>query len=145
MPSEETNKITREEWRELGFFYEYVDAAKLWRLRGSRAGLLSFADTLRKYTLNPRNRELSEHDHLGPYMYLTIGTWTKAEISDHWIAGPLEDLQRLSTFLRERLLSAQSGDTLHLRETFAPGSSCELELCIEANGFDPAAADTLCW
>jgi hypothetical protein len=32
---------TREEWRNLGFSYDRDDAAKEWRLRGSRDGLLA--------------------------------------------------------------------------------------------------------
>jgi len=43
MPSEATNNATRREWRELGFFYDRDDENKVWRLTGSRAGLLRFA------------------------------------------------------------------------------------------------------
>ena len=39
----ETQDHTREEWRELGFFYDRDDDAKEWRLRGSRDGLRRFA------------------------------------------------------------------------------------------------------
>jgi hypothetical protein len=40
MPSEATNRATRREWRELGFFYLRDDRTKVWTLAGSRAGLL---------------------------------------------------------------------------------------------------------
>jgi hypothetical protein len=40
MPSDAANQATKREWRELGFFYERDDHAKVWKLTGSRAGLL---------------------------------------------------------------------------------------------------------
>jgi hypothetical protein len=42
MPSEATNRATRREWRELGFFYLRDDRTKVWTLAGSRrAGFVS--------------------------------------------------------------------------------------------------------
>src|ERR1035437_4077384 len=96
MPSEEVNQSTRREWKALGFFYDKDDVAKKWRIQGSADGLRIFSDLLRKYAEDSRNLVLSEHEHFGPYMYLEIGTWDKAVITDHWIAGPLNELLRLS-------------------------------------------------
>jgi hypothetical protein len=124
MPAEKINEIARREWRELGFYYYQDNNSKEWLLRGSRGGLMRFADLLRQYVGDPRNRKLSEHDHLGPYMYLEIGTWNRPEITEHWIAGTLDDLNR---------------------HDYAPDSPYELVLEVCDDGFDPAKADPACW
>jgi hypothetical protein len=145
VPTEKVNEATRQEWRELGFFYDRDDETKEWLIRGSRAGLFGFARTLREYSKNPRRQQLSEHDHLGPYMYLEIGTWSARVIDDHWIAGTLEDLSVLSALITERVSKAKEGDVLMLREAYAPASPYELRLEARGDEFDPAAADKACW
>ena len=145
MPSEKTNQATRREWRELGFFYDRNDDEKEWLLRGSRAGLLRFAQILRDYSENPANRGISEHDHLGPYMYLEIGTWSEPTITDHWIAGTLDELRRLSTLIQEVVVPAKEGDLLRFRDAYAPNAPYELVLELCADAFDPAVADPACW
>jgi hypothetical protein len=145
MPAEKVNEATRQEWRELGFFYDRDDGTKEWLIRGSRAGLLEFSRILREYSKNPGRQQLSEHDHLGPYMYLEIGTWSARVIDDHWIAGPPEDFGVLSALIAERLSKAKEGDMLRLREVYAPASPYELRLEVCGDEFDPAAADRACW
>jgi hypothetical protein len=66
MPSDATNRMTRDEWRALGFFYDVDDAAQRWRLVGSKAGLRRFAEMLRTYASNPKHAVPGEHDHFGP-------------------------------------------------------------------------------
>lgn len=145
MPTEKANEVARQEWRELGFFYDRDDATKEWLIRGSCAGLLGFARALLDCSNNPRRQQLSEHDHLGPYGYLEIGTWSARVIDAHWIAGPLEDLSVLSALITERVSMAVEGDVLKLREAYAPASPYELRLEICGNEFDPAMADKACW
>ena len=145
VPSEMVNEATRREWRELGFFYERDDARSTWLILGSRSGLLTFARILLEYSNNPQRRQLSEHDHFGPYAYLEIGTWRTAEITDHWIAGTLADLNRLSGLVEKQVLNARTGDRLPLREAYAPNASYELVLELCDDDFDPAAADAACW
>jgi hypothetical protein len=145
VPTEETNEAIRREWRELGFFYELNDDVKEWLFRGSRAGLLTFARSRHDYSNNPRHRQVSEHDHFGPYMYLKIATWDAPEITDHWIAGTLEDLSRLSVLVGEQVLKAKTGDMLRFRKAYAPSSAYELVLEMCDDEFEPAAADRACW
>jgi hypothetical protein len=145
VPSESINEETRREWRELGFFYHRDDPRTTWLIRGSRSGLLAFGHVLREYSNNPRRRQLSEHDHFGPYSYLEIGTWSAPEISEHWIAGTLEDLERLSGLVEERVLKAKAGNRLSLRKAYAPNASYELTLEMCEDDFDPATADVACW
>lgn len=142
MPSEAANEMTRKEWRELGFFYDRDDAAKEWRLIGSVEGLLKFADILHDYASNPKNEGLSEHDHLGPYMYLKIGKWNVPVITDDWMAGTLGDLLRLSSVLKEALESAKENDMMKFKNVFSPLSSYELILEVRNKFFDPPSADS---
>ena len=145
MPTEKVNEATRREWRELGFFYERNDVTKEWLIRGSRAGLFRLAQALLEYSKNPRRQPISEHDHLGPYMYLKIGTWSARVIDNHWNAGTLEDLSTLSALIAERISKAAEGDALLLRAAYAPASPYELRLDVSGDGFDPATADKACW
>ena len=94
---------TREEWRELGFFYCRDDATKEWRLTGSPSDLLRFINLLREYAGKESNLMVGEHDHLGPHMYLTIQTAEEPDITDRAIYGRLPDIARLAGLLGARL------------------------------------------
>ena len=145
MPSEAVNKKTRQEWRQLGYFYDRGDDVKEWRIVGSVAGLRKFARLVQIYASDPRSIQMSEHDHFGPYGYLTVGTWNVPLIDKHWIAGPLSDLLRLCVLVNERIVAARVGETLKFREAYAPASPYELVLEVRDDAFDPASADTGCW
>ena len=145
MPSEVVNQATRREWRELGFFYLRDDDAKEWRIVGSVAGLRKFARLVQDYASDPTSVQISEHIHIGPYMDLEIGTWHVPLIDRHWIIGPLPHLIRLSALLSERIDGARVGETLKVREAYAPTSPYELVLDVRDDEFDPARADTDCW
>lgn len=144
MPAHDVNTQTRKEWRELGFFYDRDDARRRWRLVGSKTGLAGFCQLLRKYVANPRNAEVSEHDHYGPYMYLKIMTWTDAALNNAAIAGRLEDLSRLASMLEARLAAASPGQSFEIGREYSPASDYELEVQVADAGFDPASADPCC-
>jgi len=143
MPSDATNRATRREWRELGFFYDRDDEAREWRFVGSRSGLLRFRDLLLAYVADQRNTRQSEHEHYGPYMYLEVMTWPDAGFDDHAIRGTLHDLKRLSELLDSKLSSAAPGSTVRIRSEFAVESPYSLVLDIRHEGFDPACADPM--
>jgi hypothetical protein len=145
VPSEATNEATRREWRELGYYYERDDERREWILVGSRASLTGFAQCVRAFASDPKNAGISEHDHLGPYMYLEIGTWNEPQITDHWIAGPPADMLRLAVLIEHQLASSIVGQCITLRSKFAPGSPYELRMKVKDESFDPAAADSNCW
>jgi hypothetical protein len=132
---------TREEWRTLGFHYDREDSTKLWRLSGSRVGLLRFAELLDLYVANPRNQLLSEHEHYGPYSYLEVMTWQDAGIDDHSIHGSLEDLERLGVLIRSTVEQLRPGQSAEIREHFAADSNYGLMLSLRNDGFDPASLD----
>lgn len=141
MASEATNESTRREWRELGFYYDRNDELQQWRILGTQTGLLEFARHIREYAADPSNRQISEHIHLGPYWYLEIGTSHTPEITDHWIAGPIEALSALANEIEVRLATVELPTVINLRAAFAPESPYELTLEVQPEGFDPALAD----
>jgi hypothetical protein len=145
MPSEATNRATRREWRELGFFYSRDDGNKVWKLTGSRAGLLRFRDALLSYVADPRNAQKSEHKHFGPYGYLEVMTWPEAGFDNHAIRGTLTDLARLSALIGAKLATATPGHRVRIHEEFAPNSPYSLLLDLREDGFDPAKADPVLW
>ena len=128
MSSGQSENATQREWRELGFFYDCDDAEKRWRIVGTRAGLYRFCDELLAFAGNRKNEPKSEHVHLGPYMYLELGSWPTPQITDHWIAGPLSTLRELAHVARSKVGSAAVGAAFSLRDAFAPGSPYDLVL-----------------
>ncbi|HTJ64346.1 MAG TPA: hypothetical protein VL899_11095 [Alphaproteobacteria bacterium] len=145
MPSNATNEATRAEWRELGFYYDQDAALKAWKLIGSATGLLGFANRLRRYASHPEAQTLGEHIHLGPYGYLEVGTSVEPEITDHWIAGPPQDLARLAQLIVVAINDAKLGATESLRADYAPDSPFDLAIEVREEGFDPASEDKSCW
>jgi hypothetical protein len=141
MPSDATNRVTRQEWQELGFFYARDDQSKIWKLTGSRSGLLKFRDALLAYVADPRNTQKSEHEHYGPYMYLEIMTWPEAGFDEHAIRGSLPDLKRLAGIVEKKLAEAKPGDMVRIQNEFAASSPYALILEVQHDGFDPAEAD----
>jgi hypothetical protein len=137
-----TQRVQPDEWRELGFFYDRDDETRIWKLIGSRAGLLRFRDELLLYVANPKNALKSEHEHYGPYSYLEIMTWPEAGFDDHAIRGPLEDLARLAKLIEAKVDTMCPGSTLQIREEFAAHSPYALLLEMRQDLFDPATADT---
>jgi hypothetical protein len=143
MPSEKTNQHTREEWRELGFFYDYNKELSRWLLVGSLSGLLKFRDLLNEYVAEPVNEKLGEHEHYGPYMYLTVVTHEKPLISDYGIIGTLSDLKRLANLVDEQLQASGVGESFSIDAEYCEGNEARLEFVLKEEGFDPASADSL--
>ena len=140
MPSEDIRERTRREWRELGFFYSRDEETKVWKLVGSRSGLLGFRDVLLEYADDPSNDYKSEHEHYGPN-YLEIMTWPEPGLDDHAIHGSLTDLRRLAAIVEGRLGRSQAGEVIRIRDEFAANSPYALILDVREDDFDPARAD----
>jgi hypothetical protein len=141
MPSEATSSATRREWRDLGFFYDRDDQNRIWKLTGSRSGLLRFRDALLSYAADAGNARKSEHKHYGPYSYLEVMTWPQAGFDNHAIRGSLADLARLAALLETKLATARPGCMFRIQEEFATDSPYALVLDVREDGFDPASAD----
>ena len=121
------------------------DEQRAWRIVGSKLGLEKFAAAISKFASNPRNDARAEHDHLGPYMYLEIGSWPNPEITDHWIAGPQPALEQLAFQIRAKVERATENDVLSFRKLYAPASPYELLIEVRPETFDPAKEDPECW
>ena len=143
MKNAHMDQVTRDEWRQLGFFYDYDEHAMCWRLVGSRDGLLRFVEILESYAANTRNDGLSEHEHYGPYLYLTLITSQEPEITASAICGTLIDFQRLAELIRRKLDSSIAGTTFAISDEYRAGSKGRLQIEVREEGFDPASADPL--
>ncbi|MUV15498.1 hypothetical protein [Noviluteimonas gilva] len=141
MLSDRAKVETRREWQELGFYYDRDDEIKSWRIVGAKSGLSKFADLIRRYAADERNQGVSEHEHFGPYSYLEIGTWDVPEITEHWIAGPLDRLRMLASTIDGLLATQRIGQRASLRSSFSPASPYDLEIDVRSEDFDPASED----
>lgn len=130
-----------QEWRKLGFYYEYDDGSKQWRLYGSKIGLTDLVTQLEIYLSKPKNNAISEHMHLGPYNYLKIMTWTDRVISGKWIAGTIADLKELSEIINAKLTFAKTGDIFKIGSDYVPNSEATMLFFIMADNFDPASIE----
>jgi hypothetical protein len=132
----------RDQWRELGFFYEVDDNAKAWRFRGSSAGLGRLVADLDTYVRKPTSTVEGEHEHLGPYMYLKIMTASNGFVNGDAIAGTLKDLSHLARLLENRLIHAVPGASFSIQREFLPTAEYALEFRVEPHEFDPATQDS---
>lgn len=140
-PSETTNRATREEWRELGFFYETLREPLCWRLVGSPTGLARFVSLLDQYVRDPRNATLSEHEHYGPYMYLKVQTAKSPAIDEHSIRGSLKDLTRLRDLVAKALRTSRTGDSFKIGSEYSAAATYPLWFEVREEPFDPASED----
>ena len=140
-PSEATNRATREEWRDLGFYYETRSDPPHWLFLGSAAGLARFVQLLDDYVADPKNRIVGEHEHYGPYGYLKIQTAEVAGIDDRSIRGSLSDLERLRDLVSERLVDSGVGQSFSIAAEYSKDTVVPLRFEVRASGFDPASAD----
>jgi hypothetical protein len=139
------NEKAKIEWRDLGFYCDPDTQQRTWRFIGSVRGLTCLMRLLRAYAKNPNRHSLSEHDHYGPYGWLEIGTWKSPVISDHWIAGTIPDLIRLSNIIERVLSTAQAGDIFNITKEYDPDAQWDIVLEVKEDKFDPARADLGIW
>jgi hypothetical protein len=141
--ADDIDQMLKEDWRELGFFYDHDKDLRSWQLTGSRSGLLNFCTRLKNYVAKPGNEKLGEHEHFEPYWYLTIITSDKNQITDYGIFGTLQDLNRLADIVYEKLQTCNEGDTFAIDDEYADTNEAKLEFIVKEEGFDPASADKL--
>jgi hypothetical protein len=142
MTDTEWEDDVRSGWRDLGFFYRRDDDSREWWIIGSLDGLHRFAQLINDYASDSGHEGLSEHVHLGPHLYLEIGTWDAPQITDHWIAGPLDELRSLARHIESSIDDLDIGDHLTVRDAFAPEAPYDLLLERRDAGFDPPCLDT---
>jgi len=136
-----TEDQIKQKWRELGFFCELDDQKRTWVLTGSRRGLLYFPDLLLGYTNDHTNAADGTKKHFGPYGSLEIMTYPEPGFDSHAIRGSLQQLAHLAELVETRLATAEPGETIRIREEYAPKSPYALVLDVRADGFDPSSTD----
>ena len=136
-----TDASARDEWRELGFFYELNKDLQQWRFVGSRAGLLRFRDLLVDRVAKSTNADDSGDVDHRPLVRFAITTWPDPEIDDHGVSGSLEDLRHLATIVERKLSGARPGDRVRIGRDYAPASDYVLALDLRGDDFDPASED----
>lgn len=138
---QDLDAVIAEEWRALGFWYDFTPNDG-WVLHGSVHGLSRLAEALDKYAADSRHEEISEHEHIGPHMYLKLVTWHQPEVNKDGIYGLLSDLKNFAASIRNSLAAASPGDRLELAQGFSAGSTVGFTMVVEDNSFDPASLDT---
>lgn len=99
-------EATRQDWRELGFFYPSDDFGQVWHLHGSREGLGKFADRLESCARSSDVALNRGHEHLGPHCYLALTAWTHADIDRSGIRGQACDFERMAGLVRDACASS---------------------------------------
>lgn len=136
---------TKEDWRELGFYYSFEKEEKTWLLQGSAQGLSNLGRELREFATGGQYTELGDHEHLGPYMYLTVITSEEPQITDYGLFGSKDDLIRLSEIIEVRLKRSKVGDIVIIDSEYSITNEAVLRMEIKEDGFDPTRADDFAW
>jgi len=135
------DKQYADEWKKLGFYYDLNHDAHCWRLSGSKNGLINFCDLLSKYVHNPMHSGISEHEHYGPDSYLKVVTWYFPTITKDGIYGSLQDIQKLETLIRSKLLMAGIEGEIHINQDYSDKNEYYLTIKVMSDGFDPSKPD----
>lgn len=139
-PPRDITPLTGEEWRRLGFYHELDPDRRVWRLCGSRSGLLGFARLIVRHaeslTISPEARPLQ----LGPYGDLQVKFWERPGIDDESIHGRADDLRRLAELIESRLAEAWPGGEVVVGPEYVGDAECSLVFEVMDEDFDPATA-----
>jgi hypothetical protein len=68
-------------------------------------------------------------------------TWANAGFDAHAIRGSLDDLTRLAELVQGKLMTAEPGESVTIRDEFTAESPYGLFLDVRPDGFDPSSAD----
>lgn len=132
--------VTGEEWRLLGFYHELDPDRRMWRLCGSRSGLLGLARLVARHAESTAASTETEPLQLGPYGDLQVKFWERPGIDDESIHGRPDDLRRLAQLVESRLADAQPGAKVVIGPEYAGDAECSLLFDIMDDDFDPADA-----
>lgn len=142
----EINKMIIDEWRELGFYYDFDERLSVnqWRFYGSKSGLQNFVKLLDGYTSSASNVKEFEHAHYGPYMHLKIITLEdQAIITESAIGGTITDLQILRNIIADKLKVSEPGQTFNINKDYGNDNTVTAKFFVMADNFDPVSMDEL--
>ncbi|MBH0014336.1 hypothetical protein I6F66_19895 [Pseudoalteromonas sp. NZS100_1] len=131
-------EMTREEWRELGFYYIIDDDSKAWNLYGSVDGLSNFITEILKFTA--RDEVKGEHEHLLPHWYLTLQYDDGFDICERGILASKIELLIFIDILKQLLLKAKVGEIIGLHN-HVKSASYRMYLHVKGADFDPSKLD----
>ena len=133
--------ITRDAWRELGFWYDCDVAGKRWTFRADRRGVAALAAEVQRFLESPESAITGEHTHLGPYSNLRFIAAERPQISWRGLAGRREDFARLAAELDA--IAQASGDGVRtIGAGFEGADGFSAVIAVECDGFDPASAES---
>lgn len=136
--SPKLQEMTKEEWRELGFYYISDDDKGRWDLHGSVNGLSNLISLIESFLA--QDEVLGKHEHLLPHWYLTFEFTKAGDVSKRGLVGSKRDFQALNSFLRKQFEEAQKGDVIDLHR-FYQSPSYKMFLHIHGDSFDPSSMD----
>ena len=141
-PPRDITPVTGEEWRNLGFYHELDPDRRVWRLCGSRSGLVGFARLVARYVETSVTSPDAQPLPLGPYGDLHIRLWERPGIDDEGVYGSSDDLLRLAQLVESRLADTRPGGEVVIGPEYAGDAECSLVFEIMDDDFDPAVAVT---
>ncbi len=140
------DKKLLDEWRELGFYYDFDERLSVnqWRFYGSKSGVQNFVKLLDDYISRASNDKVFEHDHYGPYMNLKIITLDdQAIITENAIGGSITDLKSLRNIIADKLSKIEPGQTFSIDKDYGEDNTVTAKFFIMADNFDPVSMDEL--
>ncbi|MDQ2753311.1 MAG: hypothetical protein M3R72_09855 [Bacteroidota bacterium] len=135
------DKNIKNEWRELGFYYDNGEEKDEWRFYGCKKGLQNFVRLLDEYIKKPNHAELSQEDAFGPYTYLKIMTWDKPTITSNYFAGTLENLANLKNLIADNISKTAIGQSFNIENDYGVNNSVTATFFIMPDDFDPVSMD----
>lgn len=130
----------RDEWNELGFYYQIDKHNKHWIFHLNKEGLRKFCELINEFTDNYSNDQIGEHDHYGPYMYFKLVVMDKLIINEDCIGGKNEDLKLLAEFISDGLKEKGSGVYI-LNDGLLKDTEYKLKFVVKDENFKPGTMD----
>ena len=131
----------KDEWRDLGFYYDNGKDNREWRFFGSKQGLQNFVILLKDYVKNPNYAGLSQETSFGPYSYLKIMTWNKPTITSDYFAGTIEDLTKLKNIIADKILNTDVGQSFTIDKDYGIDNQATTIFYVMDDNFDPVSMD----
>jgi hypothetical protein len=133
-------RVTREGWRELGFWFDCDWQAERWSFRANRRGLAALVARLRDFAADRVDPEDDDHVHLGPYASLRLAHGERASLDRRGFTGQRDDFETLAREL-ERLAAAGTAVPREFARAFTGADGFDAVMTVEPDNFDPASAD----
>ncbi len=131
-------ELTRQEWRDLGFYYISSTEQQKWILHGSKVGLLNLCKLVEEFAA--KNHPLGEHDHLLPHWYLTLTSCDTFSINSRGISGTPKQLNEFAKIFTKSVQNSSKGTTSLLsKDVFS--SEYAIEYTVHGDNYDPSSKD----